>query len=185
MSKSLQEQLLKKGLISNKKLKAVSKDKYRALKDQRRKKASSAPQAQNNIQETRLQQKARDRELNLQQKAKADRKALAAQIIQLVGQYKLERESAEIEYNFSDGNIVKKILVTQSMSKEISHGRLCITKFGESYEIIPKPIADKIRERDPSVIVVYIQEERNQETTGADSNEAYYAQFEIPDDLIW
>ena len=185
MSKSLQEQLLKKGLISDKKSKAASKDKYNTLKSKRRKKGDSAPQEQSTIQKARLQQKARDRELNLQRKIQADQKALSAQIIQLIGQYKLERESAELEYNFSDRNIVKKILVTQNMLKEISLGRLCITRFGESYEVIPKPIADKIRERDLSVIVVYNQEEQNQHSADTDSNEVYYAQFEIPDDLTW
>jgi len=185
MSKSLQQQLLKKGLISDKKSKAVSKEKYNTLKDQRRKKTGSVPQEQSPIQKARLEQKARDRELNLQRKTQADQKALSAQIIQLIEQYKLERESAQLEYNFSDNNFIKKILVTQRMSKDISSGRLCITRFGESYEVIPKPIADKICERDPSVIVVYNQEDQKQHTTDADSNEAYYAQFEIPDDLTW
>ena len=179
MGNSLQEQLLKKGLINKKKA--------NALKHQSRQKTKSANKdqasAQKAVEQARQAQQARDRELNLQRKIQAEKKAIAAQIVQLVERYRLDRKTAELEFNFSDKNIVKKILVTPQFAKEISRGRLCIVRFGESYEVIPRPIADKIRERDADAIVVY--NEDAQATIASDSNDSWYAQFEIPDDLVW
>ena len=133
--------------------------------------------------EKRRQQQERDRQLNLERKQQADNKALIAQIVQLVEQYKLNRESADQEYNFNDGSIIKKILVTQTMSNELSRGRLCIVRANNIYEVVPKPIADKISERDNMAIIVCNDSKQDKTEKGSDDD--YYAQFEIPDDLIW
>ena len=187
MSKSLRDQLLNKGLIDSKKAKAISKEKQQALKEQRRKKTrvASATQSSATLESElkRQQQRERDRRLNLQQKQMADKKALAAQIVQLVEQYRLDRDNAELEYNFNDQNVIKKILVTKSMSQELSRGRLCIVRMGNAYEVVPKPIADKIQQRDENAIVVY--NENHEQPAEKDPNDDYYAQFEIPDDLVW
>ena len=187
MSKSLRDQLLNKGLIDNKKAKAISKQKQQALKEKHRTKSKTASPAQSTVSvqsnKIRQQQRERDRLLNLEQKQLADQKALSAQIIQLVDQYKLDRGAGELEYNFNDKNIVKKILVTKNISKELSRGRLCIIRVGNAYEVVPKPIADKIHQRDEMAIVV--NNENKRESTTQESNDDFYAQFEIPDDLIW
>lgn len=187
MSKSLQQQLLKKGLIDSKKANAISSEKRKALKQQRKQKTGTVDARQATAQyareQARLAQQARDRELNRQRQELADKKAVQAQIIQLVDRYKLDRDSAGLEYNFSDQKVVRKILVTPSMSKELSRGRLCIARIGESCEVIPRPIADKIRERDAAAIVV--DYETGQDATDTHPDDDYYAQFEIPDDLIW
>lgn len=188
MSKSsLQQQLLKKGLIDNKKANAISKEKYNALKNKNRKNSNATDKnhsaALTASEQARRAQKARDRELNMQHQKQADKKALAAQIIQIIEQYKVDRDNADIEYNFNDANIVKKIPVSKNVSKEISRGRLCIVRLGQSYEVVPRPIADKILERDADAVVVANQNDSNPKDS--DSNDDYYAQFEIPDDLIW
>lgn len=187
MSKSLRDQLLNKGLIDSKKAKAISKEKQQALREQHRKKTrdanSSRTQSDGQGELKRRQQRERDRRLNLKQKQMAEKKALAAQIIQLVEQYRLDRDKAELEYNFNDQNIIKKILVTKSMSQELSRGRLCIVRMGSAYEVVPKPIADKIQQRDENAVLVSNADQERQ--ASKDLNDDYYAQFEIPDDLIW
>lgn len=187
MSKSLRDQLLNKGLIDSKKAKAISKQKQQKLKEQHRNKTKTAnttlSSATLESEKKRKQQRERDRQLNLERKQMADQKALAAQIIQLVEQYRLDRDTADSEYNFNDQNIVKKILVTKAMSKELSRGRLCIVRMGSAYEVVPRPIADKIQQRDENAIVVRNQSQEQPSQT--DSNDDYYAQFKIPDDLIW
>ena len=189
MSKSLQQQLLQQGLIDSKKAKAISKNKHNTYKNQNRKKTNADDQSPNKtvdaMEQARREQKARDRQLNLQQKKQADTKAIAAQVLQIIEQYKLDRDEADLEYNFTDANIVKKIPVSKNMSKEISRGRLCIVRLGQSYEVVPKPIADKIYERDDNAVVVANENENVQHAADSDSDDAYYAQFEIPDDLVW
>ena len=114
-------------------------------------------------------------------------KAIAAQIIQLINLNKLDRRG-DVEFNFSDGKAIKKIHVSQKISDEVSRGRLCIARLGESYEVVPKPVADKIRERDDETVVVYnqssaVSSSEVEAETSADDD--HYAQFEIPDDLMW
>ena len=191
MNKSLQDQLLGAGLIDTKKAKQLSKEHRKANKEKVKKKDKKAPsETQAAIQEAQRQKLERDRELNLKLKQEADKKALVAQVSQLVNHYKLKREGGEFEYNFKDGTIIKKIRVAPSMSEELVRGRLCIARTGETYEVIPKPIADKILERDASSVVVYnskssesIKSTESSASTASDDD--YYAQFEIPDDLVW
>lgn len=190
MTKSLQDQLLGAGLIDSKKAKKISKENRKEKKQKARLKDASPDETQVAMQAALRQKQEHDRELNLRLKAEADRKALAAQINQLVEHYKLDRKAGDLEYNFKVDTKIKKIRVTQNMLDEIARGRLCIVQRGEIFDVIPKPIADKIRQRDTSAVVVYNAESSegasvstDSETT--DSDAAYYAQFEIPDDLVW
>jgi uncharacterized protein YaiL (DUF2058 family) len=43
--------------------------------------------------------------------------------------------------------------------------------------------ADKVRERDAAMIV--LDHGRTETTAGNDTDDEYYKQFEVPDDLIW
>ena len=45
--------------------------------------------------------------------------------------------------------------------------------------------ADKVRERDASVIVLDNSQPSSEPSTGNAEDDAYYAQFQVPDDLVW
>lgn len=189
MNKSLQDQLLGAGLVDGKKAKKISKETRKAKNEKRRNKEPLTSEAQKNAQIALEEKKAKDRELNLARQAEADKKALAAQVKQMINQYKLRHIDGETTYNFNDNGIVKRLYVKNDIAEEIIRGRLCIARLEESYELIPKPVADKIKERDEDAILVYNQKTSNkpEEMTQpeSDSDDAYYAQFEIPDDLTW
>ena len=61
-------------------------------------------------------------------------------------------------------------------------GKLAIAKLKESYEIIPSPVAHKIQEINSSKIVL---NNVNNHSESEQDDDDYYAQFEIPDDLMW
>ncbi len=185
MSKSLQDQLLGAGLIDKKKAKKITKESKKAKKEKIRSKDKSLSEEQETLIKAQQEKQEKDRELNKQRDLEVEKKAIAAQIIQLIQHYKIARRDGDIEYNFTDGNTIKKILVSSVVSDEIARGKLCIARLGESYEIIPKPIADKICERDDSAIVVANTKSSEQESEVTAEDDAYYAQFEIPDDLMW
>lgn len=187
MSISLQDQLLGAGLVDKKKAKNISKQKKKQKNVDRRSKEENVSEAQQLAQKTREEKLAKDRELNQQRKAEADRKAIAAQIIQLINLNKLDRRG-DVEFNFSDGKAIKKIHINQKVSDGISRGLLCIARLGEGYEVVPKPVADKIRERDDETVVLYSQSKAAlsaEPEAEASADDDYYAQFEIPDDLMW
>lgn len=185
MSKSLQDQLLNAGLIDKKKAKKIGKENKKAKAQKVRAKDNCLSEEQAAALKARQEKQARDRELNKQRDLEGEKKAVAAQIIQLIQHYKVDKKSGDAEYNFSDAGKIKKIYLTPLLLEEVSRGKLCIAKLGESYELIPKPIADKIKERDASAIVVANSKSDEQDQSVTDDDEAYYAQFEIPDDLMW
>ena len=63
-------------------------------------------------------------------------------------------------------------------------GVLVIAHIDDRYELLPRVAADKVRERDPDMIVL----DHAQGTDAAAStseDDDYYAQFKVPDDLMW
>lgn len=196
MVKSLQDQLLGVGLVDGKKAKKISKETRKEKKQKGKTKQPVLTEAQLAARQLQQEKLERDQALNKELKLTAEKKAIAAQIAQLANHYKVERKLGDSEYNFTDNNKIKKLAMTQALYDELVRGRLCIVRLDERYELIPKPIAEKIRERDATVIVVnnsisktsanQISSKPEQEQDNAvQSDEDYYAQFEIPDDLTW
>jgi len=87
---------------------------------------------------------------------------------------------AGCSYNFSDNNAVKKIYVNETTLKNISNGKLAIVKYDTSYELVPAQVAEKIKQRDASFILVLNDKPENDV-----AEDDPYADFQIPDDLMW
>ena len=193
MNNSLQDQLLKAGLVDKKKAKQVSKEKRKKTNVDRRTKDPIIDESKEAIALALKEKQLKDKALNAQRQADANKKALSAQVAQLIQHYRLKDARGEKEYNFKDGTTIKSMRLQDKVIDEVIRGRLCIARLKDNYEIIPKPIADKIRERDESAIVVSnsilennVDTRQNDDSSSTDdSDEAYYAQFEIPDDLSW
>ncbi len=176
---SLQDQLLQAGLVDKKKAKQLNKEQRRDAKG--RQKDQLQPDANKEQAKRALQEKAeRDRQLNRQQQAEADRKALQAQIIQLIQMNRIARERGDVTYQFKDGTTIKKIYVTQQLQKDLINGRLAIAKLGNDYELLPAAAAEKIMQRDAHVIVLL-----NRDEQAAVDEDDPYADYQIPDDLMW
>ncbi len=176
---SLQDQLMKAGLADEKKVKAIRKEKHKQRKQQ--------PKGQVQVNETevraqqaRAEQAERDRQLNLERKREAERKAVAAQIRQLVASNRLDRKRGDTAYQFVHDKKIKKIYVDEAMLDQLSRGRLAVVLVADQYEVVPEGVARKIMERDASAVVAL--HERQQQDTGEDDP---YADYQIPDDLMW
>jgi uncharacterized protein len=178
MANSLQDQLRKAGLVDSRQLSAVTKEKKKQEKQQRKHKIETVDETKANAQQARDEKAERDRQLNFQRDEEARGKAIVAQIKQLIAQSELSRTGAQLDYNFSDGTKIKKILITADMRDRLSNGRLAIVKFEERYSVVPKAVAEKIQLRDPAYVIV-----SNQATT--DDTDDPYADYKIPDDLMW
>ena len=79
------------------------------------------------------------------------------------------------------------MLVNELLRRQLAAGSLVIVRLGEGFELVPRAAADKIRERDASAIVLDNGKVRGnaEPSTGNAEDDAYYAQFQVPDDLIW
>jgi uncharacterized protein YaiL (DUF2058 family) len=178
MSNALQEQLRKAGLVNDKQLK-------KAQKDQRKERQRTAENKEADAEKIRLQQAlsekaARDRELNLKKKEAEERKAMTAQIRQLV---EANRQSAdgEIAFNFADGGIIKRIYVDEATRKRLAQGQTAIVKLDGKYELVPAVIAERIAARDASCVVL----KNDPRQTGEGNADDPYAAYQVPDDLVW
>ena len=121
----------------------------------------------------------RDRHLNSRQKAEAERNAISAQVRQLVEMNRKSGDDGDIDYSFTDGTLIKRIHVTGTQLKQLGNGRLCIIKLDEQYELIPTLVAKKIQQRDENTQIL-----SNQATETPDEDDPY-ADYRVPDDLMW
>lgn len=176
---SLAEQLLKAGLVDKNKVKKVNQDKSKQKKIERRTGVESVNEAREAALEMQRQQAERARELNAQRDAAAQQKAILAQIAQMVQQNKQGKGKGDIAYNFTHGTKIERIYVSAEVQAHLVAGRLVIVCLGDTYELVPRVIADKIAERDPALVVRVTKS-----STEVDEDDPYAA-FKIPDDLMW
>ncbi|TVP54443.1 MAG: DUF2058 domain-containing protein [Halomonadaceae bacterium] len=179
---SLQDQLLKAGLADENKAKQVRKAKRDQQKQLKQKPKGSRQVNESRDQARQAQQESaeRDRKLNQEREAAAQRKAVAAQIRQLVQSNKIDLKRGDTAYQFVHGSKIKKIHVPDELVDQLSRGRLAVVCLGEAYEVVPEVVARKIQQRDPDAIVVL--HDRHKDDLEEDDP---YAGYEIPDDLMW
>ena len=113
------------------------------------------------------------------QNAEAERKAVRAQIIQLIKLNRVDRNRGEVAYQFSDGKKIKKIYVTAALQDQLIKGQLAVAKLGESYELVPTAVAEKLQQRDETVIVLL-----NTRAATAIDDDDPCSDFQIPDDVL-
>jgi uncharacterized protein YaiL (DUF2058 family) len=121
----------------------------------------------------------RARELNAQRDAAAQQKAILAQIAQMVQQNRQSKGNGDIAYNFTFGSKIERIYVSEAVRGHLIAGRLVIVGLDSAYELVPKVIAEKIAERDASIVVF-----AKKSTTEVEEDDPYAA-YKIPDDLMW
>lgn len=176
---SLQEQFLKAGLIDKKKVKQVHQEKSKQKKIERQTGTQSVDEARLAAQEMQRRNAERARELNAQRDAAATRKAIEAQIAQMVQQNRQSKGSGDIAFNYTHGTRIERLYVSATVHAHLAAGRLVIVCLGGTAELVPRVIADKIAERDPSLVIRVTKA-----STEVDADDPY-ADFKIPDDLMW
>jgi len=182
MGNSLFEQLKKTGLVDDKKAKKAKHSQYKNKKQKSKKGApTQIDEATLLAQKTLAEKVERDRQLNQEKKAEAEHKAIAAQIKQLIETNRIEDGGGDVIYNFTDANVVKHLYISQQAHTHLIAGRLAIAKLGDAYELVPVPVAEKIIQRDKRCIILC---EPATKTTELPENDPY-ADYKIPDDLMW
>ena len=178
----LQEQLLKAGLVKKSKVAQVAREQNKA---RHTKGPSEFDEIHVEAERVRADKAERDRALAAEQKARARTAELRAQARQIIEDKKLPR-GGEIEYRFTANGAIRTMLVNEDLRELLSSGVVVIACVGERYELLPRAAGDKVRERDTSMIVLDHRLDEGAETSVATSDDdAYYAQFKVPDDLAW
>ncbi len=179
MANSFGDQFLKAGLVNKTQLSKAQKSKNKQQKLKQKQKIEVVDEAAVAARQAAAEKAARDRELNRQQREEAERKAVKAQVRQLIELNRLPRDDGDVGYNFQDGAVVRRIFVTEDAHAKLGRGILAIVRFDDGYEVIPSVVAEKIRLRDESCIV---SAAASQLESGEDDP---YADYKVPDDLMW
>ena len=185
MAGSLQDQLLGAGLINKQKAKKINTAKKKAVKESRKNNTELENEAAELAEKAREEQRKKSQELNAKNKQEAEQKAIVAQIRQIIEMNSIEKSKGKDEqaYNFTDNNKIKTVYVSTQNQDLIIRGRIAIAKLEETYHLIPKEAANKINERDNTAIVLL--NDPTQQEEGEDQADDPYADFQVPDDLMW
>lgn len=179
MGNSLQDQLLKAGLINEQKLKQSRSSKHKTTKKTGRRPSPEEQAARQAAQRAQAEKIARDRELNRQRQEEITLRAAENEIRQLIHRHRVIRDGGDIAFNFSDGGALKRIYVNKDQQAKLVSGQLAIVRQDAFYELIAAEVVERVRERDPSLVLVFNQTPEEQH--GDDP----YADYQVPDDLMW
>ena len=182
MAISLQEQLLKAGLVKEKQLKKSNSEKRKQVRQQLHSKEGVVDEAREAALLALAEKAERDRALAREQNKVAEAKAFSAQIRQIITLNRQPKNTGDIAYNFVDDKKIKTLHVDRITLEHLSQGRLAIVTLDGRYEIVPQAAALKIQLRDAAVVIVCNEQQKAADGTVEDDP---YADFKVPDDLMW
>ncbi|MFZ0256064.1 MAG: DUF2058 family protein [Gammaproteobacteria bacterium] len=196
MGSSLQEQLLKAGLVTEQQ---VRREKARGAEAARRGKKnrktppavhhrtqqSTAAAASNPPQENPARTAQTVAKPSEKQDKKAaspsERKLLRARIKILLRRHRVNDAEAETPYHFLVGKHIRRIYVTDAQHTSLCQGQLVIIPFGERHYLISINKVSALQQLDPNLTII-----THQSANAADSEaDDVYAGYRVPDDLIW
>jgi uncharacterized protein YaiL (DUF2058 family) len=175
MGNSLQEQLLKAGLVSEQQLKQTKTTKR---KQKRGGEPDAGDAARREADKAAAAKQARDRELNRKRDEETRRKTELVAIWQLIRDNRVPRNGADIAYNFSDGKALKRLYVSAAQQRDIVEGKLAIVRQDAFYEVVPGAVAERAAAHDASLVLVHNK-------SGMQDEDDDYADYKVPDDLMW
>ncbi len=183
MRNPLQDQLLKAGLVKKGQVDKIAREQH---KQRHAKGGNAVAPDPDKVDAARLQAERaeRDRALAEERNAQARRQEVQAQIRQIVDTHKVKR-TGEIDYRFNDGSVIRSVLVDTALRTQLASGALVIVRHGEGFELIPRAAAEKVYGRDPAMVVLDHGRSDGDSAAKSESDDDWYGQFKVPDDLIW
>lgn len=185
VASSLQEQLLKAGLVSQQKAKQTKTEKRKDAKARGQAPDPAAEERRRRAEQAQAEKAERDRALNRERQDAAARAALANELRQLIHTHRVTRDRGELAFNFADGKALKRIYVTLEQQHGLADGRLAVVRQDRFYELVPGEIAERVRTRDPALVVVQNRRRVEAVAEAKPGAEDPYAGYEVPDDLMW
>lgn len=180
MGNPFQDQLLKAGVVTKQQVKKAQSASNKKKKEQRAKKHHVVDEEKLQALQAAKEKAAHDKALNQRKQEQARQKAISIEIDQLIKNNAIKRgDECEIVYNFEHRKKVNRIYLDAEMKKKVIDGVLGIARIDGRYELVPRSIAEKIQKRNDKRVILFEKEE-----VVIDENDPY-AEFQVPDDLVW
>ena len=179
---SLQEQLLKAGLTTKQKARQANTDTRKQNKQKRSGVAHGASlqeQVKQDLKVSKQEKLARDLALNMDKKQELAEKEQHLRMQQILQSHQIKNVNGESEYNYTFANKIKKLFVDAITHKALVNGRLALCGLDDVTYIVTTETAGKLASLSDSVVLV-----QNDKVITDDVDDPY-ADFQIPDDMMW
>lgn len=163
MKGSLQEQLLKAGLVNK------ERSTHPKKKNSKKKRKPVATAHQRIVPDNSPSPS----ELKKQ-------KELRVEVKKRLRSYKINDKAGEIAYNYTINNRIKRFFVTEEQQKQLIEGALAIANWNGISYLIPFVAIEELRSLYPKINICVSTTDKNE----MDKNDPY-AEYAIPDDLKW
>ncbi|ASF14415.1 DUF2058 domain-containing protein [Shewanella xiamenensis] len=180
MANALQEQLLKAGLASKQKVRDVKTQKRRDKKA-RVDDGSSALKLE--IAEQKRLQAEKDKALNEQRFAEATARGQVRGLVSEFTQFAIKIPShAEIKFNYTLDNKIYSVYIDEKIQSELLKGQLGIVRYEDKSYLVPHKLAERVNLLVPQWCGYLWQQDAGKAVEVEDDP---YADYAIPDDLMW
>jgi len=177
---SLQEQLLKAGLANKQSANQIRSEKRKKNKAVRKNQAAQDTTLQDEINKKKSEQAEIDAQKNQAIKQALDEKSEQGKVKQMVTQLHIKDYEGDVEYNYVLEGKVKRLLLDDVTHNAVVKGRVSICCVDDVIYLLPTQAAEKIAAVDEQYLVL----QNDNQPTEIDEDDPY-ADFQIPDDLMW
>ena len=181
---SLQDQLLKAGLTTKQKTRQANADKRKKNKQKRsgvQHDASLQEQVKQELAKAKSEKQNKDNALNEMKKQQLADKEKTLRIKQILTHHQIKHTDGDNEYNYTFASKIKKISLDDTTHKALINGRLSLCGLNDITYIVTRETAEKLAELDAKVVLVQNDKVVDDKIDEDDP----YADYQIPDDLMW
>ncbi|QSX31710.1 DUF2058 domain-containing protein [Shewanella cyperi] len=180
MANALQEQLLKAGLASKQKVKDVKTQKRR---DRKSNVDDGSATLKQSIAEQKKRQAEQDRALNEQRFQEAQARGQVRSLVTEVKRCAIKPPAgAELKFNYTLNNKIYPLFITERIQAQLLGGQLGIVRLEDSSFLVPHKLAERVDLLVPDWCGYLWKPE---DSNPALEEEDPYADYVIPDDLMW
>jgi uncharacterized protein YaiL (DUF2058 family) len=181
MAGSLQDQLKNSGLVSKKKSQQLDAEKRKKIKAQN-KGQKIDNEISEKVKQAELQKKYDDQKRNQQQQLQVRQNEEKARINQIVDQAKIKDYDGDTAFNFQFNNKVKTLYLNKENYDALVAGSIGLCQIDNAIFILPNSTVNKINKINPIYVVLHQEKLNTMPETAPDDP---YADYDIPDDLMW
>lgn len=181
MANALQEQLLKAGLTNKQKIRDTKTKKRR---DKKAKVDDGSQDLKRDIAEQKRAQLAKDKQLNEQRFNDAQERGQVRGLITEFKKLAVKIASdAELKFNYTLDNKIYSLYITDKLQHQLLRGQLGIVRYEDTSYIVPHKLAERVKLLVPSWCGYLWNASVNDEPESVADDP--YADYVIPDDLMW
>lgn len=153
---SLQDQLLKAGVVDKKQAKKAAHDKRMEKKKVQKGQVDNADaEAKARLKKQREEQSAADRQRNIERQQQEKLKADQAAAKQLIASNHQPLKEGDEPYSYVDGGRIKRFHTTKEIADKLEAGKIALARHQDKLVLIPVDTALKVMERDEKTVLIY------------------------------